>query len=168
MAPSSDDKTVSQADFDRLTGATRDDWRKWTRRRLVSAKQKGPYSWRHVLEALVLVRMEEAAGLEMVVRCWDDVHDELFSHIHRDTLDLVIDPGTSPLSRPELKAELSTDDTTTAQLARAAREPIVVDLATAVKKARVGFEQIERRVREHADPGTGRSAARARSARVWS
>lgn len=156
MPPLPDAKTVSQADFDRLTDATRDDWRKWERLGLVS-KPKGPYAWPHVLQALVLKQLEGRAGTDVTRQCWDDVREGLLSVIHPEVLDLVIDPGTSYASRPELRAHLSDDDETTGRLARAAERPWVIDLAPAIVKSRAEFERIVDRMGRRADaPRAGR------------
>jgi hypothetical protein len=145
--------TVTQAQFDRLTGANRDDWRKWTRRRLVSERRAG-YEWRHLVEGLALRAVEDAAGLEVAVQTWDDVHAELLQHIRQPVLDIAIDPGTSTASRPRLRASVSTDDSTTAALCRAARFPILLPLAGPVADARSEFERIVARATAHADRGT--------------
>lgn len=151
MPTSSDNKTVSQADFTRLTGANRDDWRKWEGRGLV-IKPKGRYAWPHVVQALVLKLMEASAGTDVVVQCWDDIREGLLAGIHRDPLDLVIDPGTSVTSRPKLRAHLSEDDETTARLVRAAERPWVVDLAPRIEVARTEFERIILRMARSASP----------------
>lgn len=161
IVPSPPDiKTVSQAHFDRLTGANRDDWRKWEGRGLV-VKPKGPYAWPHVLQALVLKLMETTAGTDVTVQCWDDVNEDLLSGIHRDTLDLVIDPGTSVASRPKLRAHLSTDDETTACLARVAERPWVVELAPRIAVAREEFQRIISRMPQGVSPGGAKLAAKA-------
>lgn len=144
---------VSQAQFDRLTGGTRDDWRKWNRRGLVD-KPSGGYSWVQILAALGLTALEEAVGIEGVVHCWDDVRADLLSHVQAQALDLVVDPGVSAASRPRLRAFISTSDRRTAALARNARHPHVLPLADVVAAAREEFERATDRARAHADPGT--------------
>lgn len=141
---------MTQAQFDRLTGATRDDWRKWSRRELVD-RSPGGYGWRQVAEALALRAMEAAIGTEGVVHCWGDVHDELLRHIRQDTLDLVVDPGVSTASRPRMRAFLSTSDTRTASLARAAEHPHVLPLADLIRTVREEYERTIRRAQAHAD-----------------
>lgn len=152
--PKASDSTprVSQAQFDRLTGGTRDDWRKWTRRGLV-VKPSGGYSWTQIVAALALLALEEAAGIEGVVHCWDDLRDDLATHIRQPVLDLVIDPGVSAVSRPRMRAFISTSDEHTAALVRDARHPHVLALAEVVTAAREEFERSTSRAREHADKG---------------
>lgn len=174
MAEASDGThRVTQAQFDRLTGANRDEWRKWRRRELAAKSHRG-YTWQQVLEALALQAMEEAAGIEAVIHCWDDVRDELLCHIRPHVLDLVIDPGISRASRPRMRAFVSTSDATTAKLARQARSPHVIALAEPLAAARDEFERTVHRASAHADsaapdedPGTKRkrSSSAARSAR---
>jgi hypothetical protein len=153
-----DTKAVSQADFDRLTAANRDDWRKWEARTLVT-KPRGRYAWPHVLQALVLKRMETAAGIDTAVQCWDDIREDLLSGIHQETLDLVVDPGISAASRPRLRAHLSTDEETTARLARAAERPWVIELAPAIAAAREEFERATGRMAQPASPAAGAKRA---------
>ena len=151
MPEAPDDRTVSQADFDRLAETSRDAWRKWERRAFVS-KPRGRYAWIHVLQGLVLSRLERVAGHDVIVQCWDDVRDELVSSIHPSILDVIVDPGTSDASKPRLRAHVSTRDDTTAQLARAAERPVVIPLAAAIAQAREEFDRTVERRLEHADP----------------
>src|SRR4051794_8386690 len=59
---------VAQSVFDRLTGASRDDWRKWERRKLVEAKAPGAgYAWTEVVQAIALRALEDAGGMIAVV-----------------------------------------------------------------------------------------------------
>jgi hypothetical protein len=153
-------KTVTQAHFDRLTGATRDDWRKWEARNLVTKPGGQGYAWPHVLQALVLRRFERIAGLEAVVQCWEDVHKPLMSLIRPGVLDLVFDPGTSDQSRPRMRAFISNDDSTTAALCRAAVAPLVVDLGDSITLARSEFERVVHRAHEHADRPRGKQRGR--------
>ena len=155
MVPKRSDSTpsVTQSQFDRLAGANRDDWRKWARRGLVK-KPRGGYAWPQVVEAIALVAIEEAVGIDGAVHCWDDIHEDLLSQIRSPLLDLVIDPGISEASRPRMRAFLSTSDAKTAGLVRAARCPHVVPLAEILAEAREEFERIVRLAQAHADQGT--------------
>src|SRR5690348_9433945 len=112
MPRASDSKLarVDQAEFDRLTGASRDDWRKWERRQLVASRAKRVgYAWPEIVEAIGLKALERAGGMSAVVSCWDDVRDGLRGSIRQPTLDLVLDPGVSTASAPKMRAFLSTN-----------------------------------------------------------
>jgi hypothetical protein len=153
MPKHSDSTSLTQAQFDRLTGGTRDGWRKWDRRRLVNKSSAG-YGWPQVVEAIALLAIEQAAGMEAVVHCWDDIHEDLLTQIRSPVLDIVIDPGVAGSSRPRMRAFLSTSDDRTASLARAAYSPTVLALAEVLADARDEYERTIERAQLHADNGT--------------
>lgn len=168
MPRTADDKpTIPQAEFDRITGANRDDWRKWERRRLVTAKAPGGYSWAQVVDAIGLVTLETLGGLAAVVQCWDDIGPRLRGTINPEILDLVFDPGTSEQSRPEMRAVVSFDDAATATACRQAGSPGVAGLAQVLAGARREFERVVARTAMHEDRPLGTpSRKRKRSPKV--
>ncbi len=157
MPGSPDDKTVCQADFDRLAETNRDGWRKWERRSLVR-KERGGYTRLQVLQGLALSRLERVGGLDVVVQCWEDIREDLVSSIHQPVLDVIVDPGTSEASKPKRRAYLSVDDATTARLARAAERPIVISLAAPIAAAQAEFTRIVERAHRHGDRGTAKGS----------